>query len=229
MIDWHSHILPAFDDGSKDMDESLALLRSLSEQGAQFVVSTSHFYPNRESLESFLKRREAAYESLISRLPAGMPQLYLGAEVKYYQGISRMSDLRRLCIGGTKILLLEMPFCKWGEGVVRELLELASMPKLTIMLAHIERYFSMQSKSVWRQLREVGILFQVNAGVFLKFSSRSKAIKFLKQDGMLFVGSDCHNMTSRPPLVGPAWEVIQKKLGADRYARVEDCWKSLLL
>jgi protein-tyrosine phosphatase len=228
MIDWHSHILPAVDDGSEDLNESLALLHSLSEQGVRAVVASSHFYANRESLESFLRRRQNAYDTLIDSLPSDAPRIHLGAEVKYYQGISRMTELRSLCIKGTRILLLEMPFCKWNEGVVKELLELSSMPKLTIMLAHIERYFSSQSKSVWQTLYENGILLQVNASVFLNFSSRGKVLKFLRQGGLLFVGSDCHNLTSRPPRIGEAHEILKRKLDEKQYSKLLEYWSQML-
>ena len=53
MIDWHSHVLPALDDGSRSVDESLALLKMLSEQGVDTVIATPHFYADRESLSSF--------------------------------------------------------------------------------------------------------------------------------------------------------------------------------
>lgn len=228
MIDWHSHILPALDDGSKDVEESLALLGSLSEQGVTCVVATPHFYANDESVEAFLERRQEAYEVLARSLPGGMPCIRLGAEVKYYQGISRMAELRRLCIDQTRVLLLEMPFCKWSEYTVKELLELANAPGISVMLAHVERYFFMQDKSVWRRLYERGILMQVNASVFLHFASRRRTLNFMKQGGVLFVGSDCHNTVDRPPRIGEAWEILKKKLDSGYCAQLREYGNSLL-
>ena len=63
MIDWHSHVLPALDDGSRSVDESLALLRMLSEQGVDTVIATPHFYADRESLSSFLEPTAPALRS----------------------------------------------------------------------------------------------------------------------------------------------------------------------
>ena len=57
MIDFHSHVLPGMDDGAKDTDESLALLRLTKEQGIDGIVATPHFYPDRENPEDFLLRR----------------------------------------------------------------------------------------------------------------------------------------------------------------------------
>jgi len=104
MIDLHSHILPNLDDGSKDADESIALLNLLANQGIETVVATPHFYANDESVENFLKRRTESYEILSQRLYDGLPKIFLGAEVRYYQGISRMPDINKLCIDGTNHL-----------------------------------------------------------------------------------------------------------------------------
>lgn len=228
MTDWHSHILPAVDDGSKTVDESLQLLSLLHNQGVSQIVATPHFYANDESVDKFLRRRKKAYEDLVSKVSQELPHIWLGAEVKYYQGISRMTDLEKLCIEGTNILLLEMPFCKWSVSVLNELFELASMARVKVMLAHIERYFSMQSKSVWQNLYEIGILMQVNASAVLSFAAKRKVIKFLKTGGVLFFGSDCHNLTSRPPRLGPAFSILKKKLGENYCFQMREYWKSVL-
>ena len=44
MIDWHSHILPEMDDGSRDTDESIAMLEALKHQGVDTVIATPHFH-----------------------------------------------------------------------------------------------------------------------------------------------------------------------------------------
>lgn len=43
MTDFHTHILPAIDDGSKSVAESIEMLTALSEQGISRVVATPHF------------------------------------------------------------------------------------------------------------------------------------------------------------------------------------------
>ena len=57
MIDWHSHILPGVDDGSRNVEESISILGMLNLQGVKTVIATPHFLANDESLESFLIRR----------------------------------------------------------------------------------------------------------------------------------------------------------------------------
>ena len=53
MIDFHTHILPCIDDGARSLDESLALLQMLEEQGVDTVVFTPHYYGRKKGAEQF--------------------------------------------------------------------------------------------------------------------------------------------------------------------------------
>ena len=213
MIDWHSHILPKMDDGSRSVSESISLLAMQAEQGVRTVIATPHFYANDETVESFLKRRKESFACLQEVLPEKMPKIVLGAEVRYYRGISRLSELKALRVEGSKILLLEMPETKWSEDVVRELIEMSSMSKVRLVLAHIERYYDLQAPAVWNRLYESGIMMQVNASFFDSFSTKRKALSWVKKGRIHFIGSDCHNLTTRKPMIGKAFATIEKKLG----------------
>lgn len=215
MIDWHTHILPEMDDGSRDAEESVAMLQMLARQGVDTVIATPHFLANDESVDSFLERRARSAELLAEAMPDGMPQILLGAEVKYYQGISRMADLNRLRIEGTRLLLLEMSMAKWTEYTVRELVEFSASRDVTVILAHVERYERLQSRATWERLYENGLLMQANASFFTEFATRRRAVGRLENHFLSVVGSDCHNTTSRPPKIGKAFEQIEKKLGTD--------------
>ena len=215
MIDWHSHILPQVDDGSQSVKESIAMLDLLSEQGVKCVVATPHFLANEETIESFLKRRKDSYDALLKSVKSTHPRIFLGAEVKYYPGIARMDNLESLAIENTKILLLEMPMSKWTEYTVKELIEITGTRRLKLILAHIERYITLQKKEVWKTLYENGIYMQVNASFFDRVWSRRKAFGLLDSGAIHFIGSDCHNLTSRPPNLVSAYSLIDKKFGTD--------------
>ena len=229
MIDWHSHILPGIDDGSRDTSESLALLRILSDQGIETVVATPHFYADRESVTSFLERREKAFSEISAQLKSDMPRVVLGAEVLYYEGISRLQDLNRLCIEGTNLLLLEMPMAKWTEYTVRELVKILNLKGIKLVLAHAERYIRFQSAETLDRLYENGILIQVNASFFNDVWTRRTAISMLVNRGIHFVGSDCHNLTSRPPRIGKAFDYISKKLDKQFLRQLNELGNSLLV
>ncbi len=204
------------------------MLKLLSEQGADTVIATPHFYANREPVDKFLARRDEAWKQLECQLPSGSPRVVCGAEVLYYPGVGRMSGLRQLCIGGTDMLLLEMPMAKWTEYTVRELVEMSSTDGITLVLAHIDRYWNQQSRSTWDRLYDSGILMQVNASFFLEFLTRRKALSLLEDGGIHLLGSDCHNLSSRPPRIGAAVEVIRKKLGTDFLCAFSEFGEALL-
>lgn len=213
MIDWHSHILPLMDDGSRSVDESVSMLNLMSDQGVSHVIATPHFYANVDSIESFLSRRRSSLEALNEHMKKTHPLILCGAEVKYYPGIAKFKDLSLLTIEDTRILLLEMPMIRWTEYTVNELIELSSTRGLTVVLAHIERYFGSQSLQVFHRLRENDIYMQVNASYFNRILSRRKALSLLDAGLIQFLGSDAHNMTDRVPNLGSAYKVIKNRFG----------------
>ena len=111
-IDFHSHILPAMDDGAINTDISLKMLSRLAQDGVDTVVLTPHFYRRDEDIPSFIKRRDAAYRQLCEAAVEleKCPRLLLGAEVYYYPSLSADPDFGQLTIEGTDYVLLELPF-----------------------------------------------------------------------------------------------------------------------
>lgn len=215
MVDIHSHILPKMDDGSKSEEESLAMLRMLRDQGVRCVAATPHFYANNESVDDFIERRSNAYERLKNAVEDGLPKIALGAEVRYYEGISRLEKLSKLCIQGTDILLLEMFSGKWGTMIIRELIDIAATRKITLVLAHIERYIQYQQEETLEMLLDNGVLMQMNASHVNNLFTRRKALNLLRNETVQFLGSDCHDSVNRPPDIGKAATIIKNKLGTD--------------
>ena len=212
MIDFHAHVLPCVDDGSRDVAESLSMLDAMQAQGVSCVMATPHFYANDESVDAFLERRAAAMEALRER-PPNSPDIRLGAEVRYYEGISRLADLSKLRIQDSRLMLLEMPFAPWSEYAVREVVDIASQGKIIPVLAHVERYLFLQKKNVASRLLECGVLFQTNASFLIERRHRRRALSMIANGQLHFIGSDCHNLKSRPPNVADAYAILEKKHG----------------
>ena len=122
-----------------------------------------------------------------------------------------------------------MPFDQWTEYTVRELIDLSCRSRIRLVLAHIERYLRMQDPSVWDRLSDSGILMQVNASFLSEFRTRRKAVRMLSDQTVRFIGSDCHNMTDRPPQIKKAFDLIQKKLGEDFLTQMNDFASSMLV
>ena len=115
MIDFHSHVLPKLDDGSRSTKESIDMMRRAVSQGITAMVATPHFYADRETPKEFLKRREESWKRLREACEEedGLLSLYSGAEVRMFPGVAGMEELPELAIKGTSYILLEMPFEVW--------------------------------------------------------------------------------------------------------------------
>ena len=59
------------DDGSKNVEMSLEMIKMLRAQGVERIAATSHFYAHREdgNIENYLRKRQYAYESLMAQSP----------------------------------------------------------------------------------------------------------------------------------------------------------------
>ena len=228
MIDFHSHVLPAIDDGSRNARMSMQMLSMLREQGCETVCATPHFYATQRTPQHFLERREEARQLLEAELPADAPEILLGAEVLYYPGVSRMRELPDLCLQGTNILLLEMPFEPWGDNAVREVQELAHSGDYCILLAHIERYLFQQPRRVWEDLLELGVIMQSNPSFFLNWRTKRKALKLLRENRLHLLSSDAHNTSDRAPRLDEAAAVIRRSLGSEALADMDSLGRKML-
>lgn len=213
MVDIHSHILPKLDDGSSSTAESLKMLGEMRRQGVKIVAATPHFEAERESVDTFIERRKVSLSKLCEVLPQDMPEIRLGAEVLYYEGVSRMEGLQRLCIEGTELLLLEMPVSKWSSYTVGELANLSRVSAFHIVIAHFERCIPAQKRGTLDYLLQNDVLIQANASYFLELKTRRRALSLLKDNKIHFLGSDSHNMKERAPRLGAAYNLIGKRLG----------------
>ena len=214
MIDFHTHILPNMDDGSDSVETSLQMLEEASKQGFDTVIASSHFYPNVEDIDSFIKRRDKAY-SLLEDKDLNI-RVLKGAEVQFFNGISKNEDVRNLCIEGTNVLLVEMPFNrKFDKSMIDELVELTRFYK--VMIAHFERYLENNSIDLFKSLYKNGVVIQVNAGSFNRYFLRRKLIKMIKLGFKVIIASDMHNMTTRPENVFQALERIKKSVDVSTY------------
>ena len=86
-------------------------LSILKKYGVEAVVATPHFYPQIHSVEKFLLLREDGCRRLRALENRTDVAVYKGAEVLVCPGLDRMEGLEKLCIEGTRTILLEMPFC----------------------------------------------------------------------------------------------------------------------
>ena len=117
-IDFHSHILPGIDDGARNLETSYNMYQMARQQEVDLMLATPHFYASQDRIDNFLKRREEAWVQFHDTVEASEetePRIILGAEVAFFDGISRARDIEKLTIQGTNLMLLEMPFEVWNS------------------------------------------------------------------------------------------------------------------
>ena len=231
MIDFHSHILPGIDDGSHSLDETQQMLRMAQEQGVTKIIATPHFYASEISVGDFLNRRGRALQHVreLAEKELGIPEILTGAEVYYFPGMGRAGMLSQMCIEGTSLLLLEMPFTQWTKDMLKEIHNIIEKQKLTVILAHVERYYEFQrKKEIWNSILELPLYIQVNAGALQSRKKKHCIFKLIKNGFSVIMGSDCHNTVSRPPNLRDGYDILCKKFGDSVIQTIDDLGKRIL-
>ena len=218
VTDFHSHILPGIDDGSRSVEESIAMLRMEAEQGVTHVVATPHFYPQYQTPEEFLEKRTRAEEMLREEMQKheGLPYVSVGAEVYFFRGIGQSNCVELLTIAEKKYILLEMPVSVWTDAMYEEIEGIYSQQGITPVIAHVDRYLhSLRSRSIPNRLERLPVMVQANASFFTDRRTAGLACRMLKKQQIHLLGSDCHNLTDRKPNMVDAISCIHRKLGDD--------------
>ena len=215
-LDIHAHILPAVDDGAKDIETAIALLEMLKQQGVTDVIATPHFYPDTDNYEDFSEITTKAFYELKKEVEIkNLPNIYLGCELRYFNGMGNSSAIKQFVIKGTNYLLLELPY---GETITKTILQdiinINERFGIIPILAHIERYSKAKGyKELLRVISDGYALAHINGdGLLSKETSRCCA-KLIKGGYVSFLASDTHSINRRPPKIKDALEFIENKFG----------------
>lgn len=218
VVDFHTHVLPGIDDGSPDLECSIEMLRREAEQGIRKVIATPHFYAQHDKPEHFLRKRAEAEAALRAEMckHSDLPELGIGAEVYYFNGISHSDILSELTIDQKRYILLEMPMPPWSERVYRDIEGIWIKQGLMPIIAHVDRYIApFRTFSIPERLEGLPVMVQANASFFLDKSTRRMAFRMLRQGRIQLLGSDCHDLSDRAPVLGNAVSLIRDKFGPD--------------
>ena len=216
--DFHSHILPEMDDGASSSDISVAMLMSLKQQNMDFVCLTPHYSYHRESIDLFLARRAESYHKLMEALQQkgledAVPQIKFAAEVRVETSLMEEPDLHKLCYTGTCALLLELPFNKLENRIYETIENIALKYHIIPVIAHFERYKEFYDREDRERILSLPyVIIQINAETVQSFSERKFVFSLISQGVPVILGSDAHNMTSRPPDIEKAYNKIDAKI-----------------
>jgi protein-tyrosine phosphatase len=190
VIDLHSHLLPAVDDGSRSVEQSVRVLFDMAQQGVTDICLTPHLLSGRAEAGPPLAH-DNAFEALQAQAPQ-MPRLHRGAEIMMDRPITRpVAAARNVTLGGTRYILVEFPRMVAYDTVVNALSQVVEIG-LVPLLAHPERY-SCCSVDAVRHWRGLGAKTQVDATTLLAAQARGQRARQLVSEGLAdILGGDNH-------------------------------------
>lgn len=139
MIDLHSHVLAAVDDGPRALDGSLSILRAAQEDGITQLAATPHVRHDYPTTPQRMEDAVVALNTAAGAAGIGVEVLTGGElDLEYAQSLDDDS-LRRFGLGGNpSLLLVEFPYVGWPAALPDIVLQLQSRG-FTVVLAHPER------------------------------------------------------------------------------------------
>ena len=199
LIDFHNHVLPAVDDGSKSLEMSLSMLRHAADQGITDVVNTVHYqHPKVETDDiSYDRIFDETKKLQLSLDNASIPiTIHVGAEVFFLPNLMDLVDCKLATIGNGKYMLIEFLPHYIPESQKKVLFNL-KMAGITPIIAHPERYRDVQQNiDMVRDWLRAGCLIQIDAGSILGqlgYKAEATSHEILKLQLCQLIGSDAHD------------------------------------
>ncbi len=221
MIDIHSHILPGIDDGSPSMEVSLQMIRMAAQNGTTDIVATPHsnseFPYSQQTIQNL-------FDDLSTRA-SGIIQIHLGCD--FHLSVDNVQDAlanpAKYTINGRGYLLVELPNMASLSAmrmVFQRLLETRMVPIIT----HPERNLTVQAnqKDLESWVRD-GCLIQVTGQSLTgRFGTRAQRFSesLMNADLVHCIASDAHDCEDRPPLLTPAYQLVNQRWGKERAERL---------
>ncbi len=214
MVDIHCHILPGFDDGSDNIEESVRMARLAVDSGTKALIATPHSnipdsyqnYYDQRYIDTLKTLKERIKEENIPL------QIYSGHEIFASGDIAGMLKSKKLLtLRKSDYPLIEFPFKERDETVYRVLRELVA-EGFTPVVAHPERYaFVAEDDFAPIRLKDIGCLLQVNKGSLKGSFGREAFIvsqALIRHELADFVASDAHSPYMRSTYLADAYEII---------------------
>ena len=196
-IDMHSHLIPGIDDGSRSMDETIAMLAKFESLGYKKIITTPHImqevYPNTsEIINQGLKQVQETAKSLGLSI-----EIEAAAEYYFDDHLIELIKHKDILSFGQNYVLVEFSFHTPPIFEDQLFFEM-QMAKYKPVLAHFERYpYFHDSLDKAKEYRNKGVNIQVNLNSLTGHYGpqvRKQAEKLIDANLVDFVGSDCHRM-----------------------------------
>lgn len=214
MIDIHSHIVYAVDDGARNLEESVAMLRMAAAHGTTDIVATPHAnsaYPYDAPL---IDARILELE----RACGGAPRVHRGCDFHLTPEnvAAALSGPGKYSINGRGFLLAELPDF-FLEAPVSQVLDRLLAAGVIPVITHPERNAVLQNRlDLLEDWVARGCLVQITAlsltGGFGR-TAKTACERLLRRGLVHFVASDAHDCHHRPPELSRAQVFLERYYG----------------
>lgn len=219
MIDIHTHIIPGVDDGVKDIEEALAVLKKAEKQGIKKIVATPHYLEEgyRLSPKETEKKVRQLQEELLKE-PIAM-EILPGAEVFLTPDLGeKLASKKISTLNHSRYLLIELPAASipsYSEDVLYDINILGYIP----IIAHPERNFSIieDPNKLYNWIKN-GVLAQLNAGSLLGYFGKDvkKTAEILVKHKLVqLIASDVHSCQNRPFCLQKGLKALKDLIGEE--------------
>ena len=220
MIDFHTHILPNVDDGSKSIDETFELLNEAKKAGFDTIISTSHYIEDYYNVN--VSEREVwinAISEILKKENKNL-KLYLGNEVYLAENIIELLETgKATTINKSRYILFEFPMNTKPMNMYDIIYDMMQN-KLIPILAHPERYsFVQKEPEIIYDLIQKGVLMQANYGSIIgRYGEKAQLMvrKFFENNMIHFLGSDVHKKNTIYPRITQALNEIKDIIGKEK-------------
>lgn len=218
MVDMHCHILPEVDDGSRNMEETMIMLKMAAASGIEAMIVTPHYKKGRHNadpdtvIECMDMVREAARRRNIN-IP-----LYPGNELFYFSGAEEALERGEiLTLNHTDRILIEFSPCEtffYIRNALEGLRGIGCVP----VIAHVERYECLlKDHTRMEELKQMDTEIQINASSIAGaagYGIKKFVHRLLKEQMVDYVGTDAHDAKKRTPEAKKVIGQLYKKYDA---------------
>lgn len=220
MIDFHSHILPNIDDGSRSIEETFNLIKEAKEAGFEGIVCTSHY------MENYYETNRPEREVWINAIHENLENknidmnLYLGNEIYMSDNIIELlEDGKATTMNDTSYVLFELPMNAEPMNLYDMVYEMQQY-KIVPILAHPERYSFVQTDpELIYDLIDKGVLMQANYGSIIgQYGKKAQMIvqKFLENNMIHMLGTDVHRQNTIYPKIPEIILELKSLIGEEK-------------